>query len=163
MRPHKARLVIGLVVLLLPLAPIPGLQMNSNRTQAACVRLPWQPKDKCRTAKVKREFATNSAKKDIADALEAAYLEVINSFKSGRNAALKSRIPVGKSTDLSPYPDLRSLSRRYSNAVIALGGLVDTYPQSVQPTKLAWFSPVYKTIKQCYPNCEVDWIGSLYP
>lgn len=133
------------------------LQINSSVAAAACVRLPWQPKDKCKVSTVQRQFATKTAKKEIADALEAAYLTHMKAFQNGKDAARKYNMKAQKNYfDDTPY------TTRYVQAVMELGALVDAYPESVQPSRLAVFSPVYKFIQRCFPRCEIDWLAIAY-
>jgi len=154
MRPQKACLVMFLAALLFSLSPLPILQNNTHVATAACVRLPWQPKDKCKISKAQRQFATNSAKKEVADALETAYLNYTRAFQNGKDAARNYWFKAQK----DPFNDT-PYTTRYVLAVMELGALVDTYPQSVQPSRMAQFSTLYKAIQQCFPKCEIDWFA----
>lgn len=159
MQPPRGLILIVLVVLTIILTPHTAVTPNRQFADAACVRLPWQPKDKCKSSQVPRMFATEKAKKEIADALEGAYNEVIDAFRSGQEMAKQAR---QRNYGLRSER-LYTADNRYQTAVLALGGLVDAYSQAVQPKQLAWFSPIYKRVQACFPDCHLDWYATLKP
>lgn len=159
MRPQRGLALIVVVVTTILLTPHTAITPSREFADAACVRLPWQPKDKCKSSQVPRKFATERAKKEVAVALEGAYREVIDAFISGQEMAKRARQRNYGLTSERLY----TADNRYQTAVLALGGLVDTYSQAVQPKQLAWFSPIYKRIQACFPDCNLDWYATLKP
>ena len=120
---------------------------ESPTTPQACVRLPWQPNDKCKK-QTPRVFATEKAKRDVASALEKGYQD------------FKKVLAEGKRCGKNPFETkCRDLDDRYQRTVMALGKLTDVYSLSVQPSKLSEFVVYYEAIKSCYPKCDFDWIS----
>lgn len=136
----------------LPIAPF-----NARTASAACVRMPWQPKDKCKSSTSQRRFATKGANKDVSSALENAYAEVEASLTIALSDARKIR-DYNRRNGSRLGASLPDQSLRYMNAILALGGLVTTYPMSVQPTQLGKFTVRYESVKRCYPNCVFNWL-----
>jgi hypothetical protein len=114
------------------------LSVSPNLAEAKCVRLPWQPKDKC-TEIASRRFATPQAKREVARALEDAYTSVLGASTRHKSC----------------FPDLcRRTSSDLQNAVMALGKLMDAYPTAVRPREFGAWSRYYESVKKCFPNCS---------
>lgn len=160
MRPQKGLVLIIVGVSTILLTPHTAVTPGREFAGAACVRLPWQPKNKCSSTSSSRMFATSEAKSAVADALESAYSSVLEAVAVAQNAARKIR-DYNQKHKTKLGANLPEQSRRYAEAVLALGSLVDAYPQSVQPKQLAWFAPRYQSVKRCYPECQFDWIATL--
>jgi hypothetical protein len=125
------------LAVLTTLAPIGVLEAG-----ARCIRLPWQPKDKCAEIKSRR-FATPQASRDVALALESAFTHAVESLHKSRDCY---RAIV--------YYGCQKQDHTSQIAVMTLGKLMDLHPKAVQPSLYATWSTYYEVVKKCLPNCK---------